>query len=63
MVFKAKYQIERTTEESFTDEMNTLNYCEALLNKLYSFLHFLPIQSRPIPAILFFFFYWKFTTK
>ena len=71
MFFKAKYQSERTTEESFTDEMNKLHCCEALLNttssKSYFFFQvliycafFLPIQS--IPAIIFCF-YWKFTTN
>lgn len=42
MFFKAKYQSERKTEESFTDEMNTLHCCEVLLNatsiKSYFFL-------------------------
>ena len=42
MFFKAKYQSEKTTEESFTDEMNTLHCCETLLNttgsKSYFFL-------------------------
>ena len=45
MFFKAKYQSERTTEESFTDEINKLHCCEALLNtnssKSYFFLQVL----------------------
>ena len=39
-VFEAKYQSERTTEESFTDEMNTLHCCEALLNTISSRSYF-----------------------
>ena len=45
MFFKAKYQSERTTEESFTNEINKLHCCEALLNtnssKSYFFLQVL----------------------
>ena len=71
MFFKAKYQSERTTEESFTDEINKLHCCEALLNtnssKSYFFLQVLNYAafftySESIPAIIFFF-YWKFTTN